>query len=127
MGCIVTETQDAYAALAQYVKAFAHAECLRDLLRFAESTLPPEEEGGCVRWGGTVVKGVGLFTFGKTRERVQRVAYRWHHGEPAPVVRTSCGDDLCVQPRHLQAFTRREVLIESLLAGGTDSPAQAEA
>lgn len=73
--------------------------------RFASYRLPTVD--GCARWTGSVdERGRGRMSVQvrgrQTTVRAARVAYRLHHGrDPQGRLELTCGNDWCIEGRHL--------------------------
>lgn len=70
------------------------------------------EEGECLIWHGLTARGpLPLIKHGNSNLSARRKLYEFVKGvmlEPNQVVRTTCGDKLCMKPSHLVAMTRDE-------------------
>lgn len=71
------------------------------------SRLHPEEENGCIIWGGRRDKGCGTLKLNGKEIPARRMAWMVAYGEipPGDQVRSTCKTFLCVNPAHLTLFT----------------------
>ncbi len=74
-----------------------------------------EKRGTCLVWLGARAWGpkgqtsYGVMRVGGKLVLVRRLAYRLAKGEPGKnVVRATCGDSLCCNPRHLVLSSRKK-------------------
>ena len=82
---------------AQYEQYFSDPKAV---VRFTKKTYV---EGDCIIWGGTNHGRYGSFWIGK-HVTAHRVAFFLANGYLPVVVHHTCGNNFCVNPKHLKAL-----------------------
>lgn len=62
-------------------------------------------------------RGYGSFTFGVIKQKAHRVAFALSNGYLPPVVRHACDNPPCCNPRHLEAGSQQENMIDMAQRG----------